>query len=368
MRSLRMIVSGGGTGGHIFPAIAIADAVKALVPEADILFVGARDRMEMEKVPAAGYPIEGLWISGFSRSFSLSNLLFPFKVIGSLLKAGKIVRQFKPDLAVGTGGYASGPLLRAAAHHGVITAIQEQNSLPGITNRILGKRAKKVFVAYDGMERYFDAEKLVLAGNPVRTNVVDIEGKRDQALKHFELSNQQPVLLVVGGSLGARSVNEAIAGHLQQLIEKRIQLIWQTGTLGESIALEAVKKYSANGVVIKKFIHEMDLAYAAADVVVSRAGAIAVSELQLVAKPCVFVPFPHAAEDHQTKNAQALLDKQAAFMVADAHAKEKLVPTAVQLIENHEQREILTRNMRNAAKHHAARRIAEELIELVDLK
>ena len=364
MSSLKMIVSGGGTGGHIFPAIAIANAVKDQVKDADILFVGAQGRMEMEKVPEAGYPIEGLWISGFQRSLSFKNLLFPFKLMSSLWKAKRIVKRFKPDVVVGTGGFASGPLLKAANAQGVPSLIQEQNSFPGVTNRLLSKQANRICVAYDGMEKYFDQEKLLLTGNPVRKEVVQLKGKRPRAIEYFGLQDQLPTLLIVGGSLGARSVNNAVGAGLESIVNSGIQIIWQTGKLTYPKARALADQLNSKQVVVTEFISRMDLAYAAADAVISRAGAIAVSELQLVEKPCILVPFPHAAEDHQTKNALALVNHEAAVLVRDSEVEEDLVPTAIALLKNQVQRDKLSNNIRKLGIYDAAEIIASEVIKI----
>tara|TARA_Y100000782_G_scaffold115309_1_gene156823 strand:+ start:3920 stop:5026 length:1107 start_codon:yes stop_codon:yes gene_type:complete len=368
MSSLKMIVSGGGTGGHIFPAIAIANAVKARVPDVEVLFVGAEGRMEMEKVPAAGYKIEGLWISGIQRSLSLKNLAFPFKLISSTLKANKILKNFQPDVVVGTGGFASGPLLRAAAGKGIPALIQEQNSFPGITNRLLSKRVQRVCVAYDGMERYFDPSKILMTGNPVRKEVVKLEGKRPRAFEFFKLNTEKPTLLIVGGSLGARSINNAIAKDLKRFVDKGIQVIWQTGKLTYPEAKEAAKGLEDKGIVVTEFISKMDMGYAAADVVISRAGAIAVSELCLVAKPIVLVPFPHAAEDHQTKNAQALVNHNAAKLVKDDKANDELVDTVLELFNNADEREKLSRNIQGLGIKDADDIIAAEVIKIARTK
>jgi UDP-N-acetylglucosamine--N-acetylmuramyl-(pentapeptide) pyrophosphoryl-undecaprenol N-acetylglucosamine transferase len=363
-----MIVSGGGTGGHIFPAIAIANAVKEQIADADILFVGAQGRMEMEKVPQAGYPIEGLWISGFQRSLSLKNLMFPFKLISSLWKAKRIVKKFRPDVVVGTGGFASGPLLKAANSLGVPSLIQEQNSFPGVTNRILGKKAERICVAYDRMDQYFNSGKLMLTGNPVRKEVVQLKGKRPRALEYFNLNQDQPILLIVGGSLGSRSVNQAIGNGLKEITDNGFQVIWQTGKLTYNVARAKADEISAKGVVVTEFISRMDLAYAAADVVISRAGAIAVSELQLVQKPCILVPFPHAAEDHQTKNALALVTHEAAVLVKDHEASEKLVRTAIELLNDPNRRDRLSKNIAPMGIHDAAEIIAAEVIKIARKK
>ena len=345
----KIIISGGGTGGHIFPAIAIANALKAKLGEVDILFIGAQDKMEMEKVPKAGYPIEGLWISGLQRKLSAKNLSFPFKLISSLRKAGKIIKRFKPDLVIGVGGFASGPTLYKAAKMGIPTMIQEQNSYPGITNIILSKRVDKICVAYDNMEKHFPKEKIFLTGNPVRKNVVDIEGKRPRALEFFGLKEDKAVVLVVGGSLGARTINEAIQENLKTFTDKGIQLIWQTGKGYYSKAQEALSELNNEGIKAHDFITEMDMAYAAADVVVSRAGAIAISELCVVRKPLILVPSPFVAEDHQTKNALALVNYNAAILVKDLEQKEKLLPEILRLVENEDERIKLIKNISSLA-------------------
>ncbi len=365
MQSLKVLISGGGTGGHIFPAIAIANAIKAKRPDAEFLFVGALGKMEMEKVPAAGYKIEGLPITGIQRSLSVKNLVFPFKLLASMIKAKKLVRSFNPHIAIGTGGFASGPTLRAAISAGVPALVQEQNSFPGVTNRILGKRANSVCVAYDGMDRYFEKSKLIFTGNPVRQYIVQLAGKREKAFSHFKLNPEKLVVLVIGGSLGARSVNHAIQGGLKSIVNAGAQLLWQTGKPSFSEASEAAVEFKEHGVRVHQFIAEMDLAYAAADVVVSRAGAIAVSELSLVKKPVILVPFPHAAEDHQTKNAMALVNKNAAIHIADAEAKTALVPRLIQLIEDSEEQDKLVNSIETLGIPDSAERIADEALRIV---
>lgn len=355
----KFIISGGGTGGHIFPAIAIANELKARFPEADILFVGARGRMEMEKVPQAGYPIKGLWISGLQRKLTIRNLLFPFKVIFSLIQAGKIIKAFKPEAVIGVGGYASGPLLRVAARKKIFTLIQEQNSYPGITNKLLSAKANVICVAYPGMERFFPAEKIILTGNPVRKNVVDIKNKKTEALKFFSLQADKKVLLVIGGSLGAKTINESIFNALNILQDQNIQLIWQTGKSFFDIAATACKSLNNKGIHCFSFINDMDLAYAAADAVISRAGAIAISELCLVQKPLILVPSPNVAEDHQTKNALALTSQNAAIMVKDSEAGKKLISEAVALLMNEELCSELSQNIIKFAHHDAATAIAD---------
>jgi UDP-N-acetylglucosamine--N-acetylmuramyl-(pentapeptide) pyrophosphoryl-undecaprenol N-acetylglucosamine transferase len=365
---LKFIISGGGTGGHIFPAIAIANALKAKLPDAEFLFVGAEGRMEMEKVPAAGYKIEGLWISGLQRKLTLDNLSFPFKVISSLWRAKKILKNFNPDAAIGTGGYASGPMLRVASKAGIATLIQEQNSYPGITNKILSRRVDRICVAYEGMDRFFPKDKIVFTGNPVRQDILNLEGKRARALEQFNLSADKPVLLVIGGSLGARTINESIASGLQQLADAGIQLVWQTGKNYFPQAQQAVAKYEAQGIRAYDFISKMDYAYAVSDFVVSRAGASSVSELCLVHKPCILVPSPNVAEDHQTKNAQALVNHQAAILVKDVDAREKLIGEVLALAANEEMRSRLEVKIAGLAVANSADLIAAEILTLIKQK
>lgn len=364
MPPLRIIVSGGGTGGHIFPAIAIANAIKAQHHDAEILFVGAEGRMEMEKVPAAGYTIIGLNIAGLQRRLTIKNLSFPFKVIASLLKARKIVKEFKPDAAVGVGGYASGPLLRAAASQGVPTLIQEQNSYPGITNKLLAGKAAKICVAYSDMERFFPKEKIKITGNPVRKEVVQLEGKRDRGLEYFGLDGSKKIVLVIGGSLGARTINESIHAALDDFRVNNVQLVWQTGKSYISKAEEAVSDLKEFGIQAHAFITKMDYAYAVADVVISRAGAMSVSELCLVEKPCILVPSPNVAEDHQTKNAMALVNHGAAKLVKDVDAREVLGKEALALINDTDQCAKLSESIKGMAYRDSAQIIATEVILL----
>lgn len=359
----KVIISGGGTGGHIFPAIAIANELKKQDPTIEILFVGAIGKMEMEKVPAAGYKIEGLWISGLQRRLTWKNFSFPFKVISSLLKSRKILRKFKPDVVIGVGGFASGPMLRAAASKGIPTVIQEQNSYPGITNKILAKKVRKICVAYEGMEKWFPKEKIVLTGNPVREEIVKLDGKRDRGLEHFNLKTDLPVLLIIGGSLGARTINESIEKSLKQLGENNIQLIWQTGKGYFEQAKQAAASYP--NVKVYDFIAKMDLAYAVADVVVSRAGAISVSELCLVKKPCILIPSPNVAEDHQTKNAMALVNHHAAILVKDVESREMLGNKTVELFKNKEEQEKLKANIASLGFNNSTQAIVSVIKETV---
>jgi UDP-N-acetylglucosamine--N-acetylmuramyl-(pentapeptide) pyrophosphoryl-undecaprenol N-acetylglucosamine transferase len=357
---LRIIISGGGTGGHIFPAVSIANELKKINPENEILFVGALGRMEMEKVPAAGYKIIGLQISGIQRKFSLSNFLIPFKVLSSVMKAKKIIREFKPHVAVGVGGYASAPLLYAATGMKIPSLIQEQNSYAGITNKILSKRVQRICVAYDGMEKYFPADKITHTGNPIRQDIADLEYKKEEALQYFNLSSDKKILLVIGGSLGARTINESMQAGIEKLIANNVQLIWQTGksfSAAENIKREGIKSHA--------FITRMDLAYAIADVVISRAGASSVSELAVVAKPCILVPSPNVAEDHQTKNAMALVNKNAAILIRDNEAKEKLVDAAIELFRDEAKQKDLKENISKLAIKNSAERIVNEIYKLV---
>lgn len=368
LKPLKIIVSGGGTGGHIFPAIAIANAIKSLRSDTEILFVGAKGKMEMEKVPAAGYAIEGLWISGLQRKLTLSNLSFPFKVMSSLVKANGILRRFKPDAVIGTGGFASGPMLRMAAKKGIVTLIQEQNSYPGITNKILSKKVNKICVAYTGMEKFFPKEKILITGNPVRQDILNLEGKRERGLEHFGLKSDKKIILVIGGSLGARTINESIVTCLPAFEKNNIQLVWQTGKHFYETAKAAVGPASAKGIKVFDFIQKMDYAYAVADMVISRAGASSVSELSLVKKPCILVPSPNVAEDHQTKNAMALVTHHAAILIADQVAREQLCKAALKLVNDVEECFRLSENISRLAFKDSATVIANEVISLINKK
>lgn len=368
LKTTRVIISGGGTGGHIFPAIAIANALKAINENIEILFVGAKGRMEMEKVPAAGYRIEPLWISGLQRRLTIDNLSFPFKVISSLYHANKIINQFKPDVAVGVGGYASGPLLYMASWKGIPCLIQEQNSYPGITNKMLAGKAEKICVAYEGMDKYFPSNKIILTGNPVRQDIVQLEGKRARGLEHFDLSPDKKTVLVIGGSLGARTINESILLNLPEFEKRNVQLIWQTGRAFYEQAKSAVGQLERSGIKACDFITKMDYAYAAADVVISRAGASSVSELSLVKKAAILVPSPNVAEDHQTKNAMALVNHNAAVLVKDSEAREKLIPTVMDLIGDESKIVRLQENISRLALKNSADVIANEVLNLVNRK
>lgn len=361
---MKIIISGGGTGGHIYPAIAIANALRELRPEAEIMFVGAEGKMEMEKVPKAGYPIIGLPIAGINRSNLLANVGFPAKLITSLVRARSIIKDFRPDVAVGVGGYASGPLLLAAGMMGIPFLIQEQNSYAGVTNKFLSKRAKKICVAYPKMQQFFPEDKILMTGNPVRKDIIDVAGKREQAIQHFGLDTNKKTLLIIGGSQGAKTINEAIDGGLTRLVEAGYQVVWQTGKLYIERAKKASEIFGSQ-VFVSDFIYEMDLAYAVADVVVSRAGALSVSELCLVAKPSILVPLPTAAEDHQTQNAMSLVNNQAAILVKDKTARQDLITETLALLADTDKQKTLSQNIKTLAKPEAARQIAEEVLKLI---
>jgi len=361
----RIIISGGGTGGHIFPAIAIANALKKVNPLIEILFVGAEGKMEMEKVPAAGFAIQGLPIAGFKRSFSLSNLSFPLKLFKSLSKAKNIIKDFNPDVAVGVGGYASGPLLYIAGKRKIPFLIQEQNSFPGITNKILSKDAGKVCVAYEGMDKYFNPDKLILTGNPVRSDIKQIDNKKTEAANFFNLDENRKTILVIGGSQGARSINQALLSNLLLIKENDLQLIWQTGKHFIQQANEAVQKLDYTNIKVFEFISRMDYAYAMADVVISRAGASTVSELCIVGKPAIMIPLPTAAEDHQTKNCEAMVKKNAAILIKDENANQQMVQQALDLIHDETRCKTFSKNLLTLAKPNAAEEIALEVLKLI---
>jgi UDP-N-acetylglucosamine--N-acetylmuramyl-(pentapeptide) pyrophosphoryl-undecaprenol N-acetylglucosamine transferase len=365
MSSHKFILSGGGTGGHIFPAVAIANALKAEYPTCEILFVGANNRMEMEKVPAAGYKIIGLDIRGLKRSFSLSNLSLPFTLFKALRHAKRIISDFKPSVAIGVGGYASGALLYVAAKNGIPTLIQEQNSYAGITNKLLGKRVNRICVAYENMQRFFPASKIVLTGNPVRKEIIEAPNRVEEGRIAFGLNSEKVTVLVVGGSLGAKSINESVLKGLEQLEAANVQLIWQTGISFAPEAQAAIKNLNNPDFQTHAFIKEMDLAYAAADVVVSRAGALAVAELAIMGKASILVPFPFAAEDHQTMNARALSDHHAAIRIADLDASSQLVPEILRLVGNSDERIRLANAIRRFAKPNATEAIVEQIKTLI---
>lgn len=362
----RILIGGGGTGGHVFPAIAIADALKEINPAIEFLFVGALGKMEMQKVPEAGYPIRGLPVAGFQRKLSTKNLSFFYKLATSMLEAQKIIREFRPDVAVGVGGYASGPILRAAAKKKIPILIQEQNSYAGVTNRLLARSATVICVAYEGMERYFPEEKIILTGNPVRRSLQASFGKPEEALEEFGLVDGRQVCLVVGGSLGAGTINLSVIEGLSSLDRKDIQVLWQCGQSYHTEAEEAVRKSGVEHVRVVPFISKMEMAYQAADIIVSRAGAITISELCLVGKPAILVPSPNVAEDHQTQNAKALADREAALMVPDQQARSTLVSTMLELVYNKEKKVKLSENIKKLGRADASGRIAAEVIKLVN--
>lgn len=362
-----ILISGGGTGGHIFPAIAIANSLKARLKEkVNILFVGAKGKMEMEKVPQAGYPIEGLWISGLQRKLDLKNLSFPFKVISSLAGANKIIKQFNPDAAVGTGGYASGPLLYRASREKVPTLILEQNSFPGITNKFLGRTVNKICVAYDGMEKYFPAKKITITGSPVRKEILDLKVSKKEALDFFGLKHNLSTILVIGGSQGALKPNVIISENLDNILTADTQLLWQTGKHSIELANRAVEKSKfKENIRVTEFITRMDMAYASADLVISRAGAIAIAEIVTVKKPAIFIPLPSAAEDHQTKNALALVKGKAAIMIKENEAAELLPQTIKKLMDNQSTGLIMVQNLKRFAHPEATEQIVDEVIKMI---
>jgi UDP-N-acetylglucosamine--N-acetylmuramyl-(pentapeptide) pyrophosphoryl-undecaprenol N-acetylglucosamine transferase len=362
MRKLKFILSGGGTGGHIYPAIAIANELKSRFPDAEFLFVGAQDKMEMQKVPQSGYAIEGLWIAGLQRKLTLQNAMFPLKLVSSLLKSRKIIKKFKPDVVIGTGGFASGPLLQTANTLNIPTVIQEQNSYPGITNKLLSKKANAICVAYENLEQFFPKNKIVFTGNPVRQDILDIDSKRSEALSYFNLDENKKTLLVIGGSLGARRINQLIAKEIDFLRNNNLQIIWQCGNL----YMADYKHFSeVENVQVVSFIDRMDLIYAAADFVISRAGASSVSELCLVGKPTIFIPSPNVAEDHQTKNAKANVDKNGALLIKESELDEKFESVFNKLIHDENLQKSLSENMKKLAKPNATKDIVEQIVRLI---
>jgi UDP-N-acetylglucosamine--N-acetylmuramyl-(pentapeptide) pyrophosphoryl-undecaprenol N-acetylglucosamine transferase len=362
MATKKFILSGGGTGGHIYPAIAIANELKLRFPDAEFLFVGAKDKMEMQKVPQAGYKIKGLWIAGLQRKLTLQNAMFPVKLLSSLLKARTIIADFKPDVVIGTGGFASGPLLQVAGFAGIPTVIQEQNSFPGITNKVLGRKAAKICVAYENLERFFPASKIVMTGNPVRQDLIDIEGKRKEAIEYFNLDPNKKTLLVLGGSLGARRINQLIAKEIVDFSSQGVQVIWQCG----KFYIDEYKHFSEKeNITVTAFIDRMDLVYAAADFVISRAGASSVSELCIVGKPVVFIPSPNVAEDHQTKNAKAIVDKGGAILLKESELDTQFNKVFNNLLTDEKLQQELSENIRKLAKVNATKDIVEEIIKLI---
>ncbi|MCL4137989.1 UNVERIFIED_CONTAM: hypothetical protein GTU68_055203 [Idotea baltica] len=361
-QSVNILISGGGTGGHIYPAIAIANELKKRNKNTQFLFVGAKDRMEMEKVPQAGYDIKGLWISGLQRKLTLKNLAFPIKLISSLWNASKIIRRFKPDVVIGTGGFASGPTLRMAQKKGIPTLIQEQNSYPGITNKLLGKKVNTVCVAYDGLERFFPKEKIVKTGNPVRQDLIKISSDKTEAQLHFEINASQKTLLILGGSLGARAINCLIEKNIKWLVEQNVQVLWQSGKL----YYQEYKKYQGlEGVKVLEFINRMDYAYASADIIISRAGASSISELCIVGKPVIFIPSPNVSEDHQTKNALAVVEKNAAILLKQ-NAVENFQEVFKDLLQDENKQQELSVNIIQLALPQATVDIANEVEKLVN--
>ncbi len=362
MKPYKFILSGGGTGGHIYPAIAIANELKLRFPNAEFLFVGAQDKMEMQKVPQAGYKIEGLWIAGIQRKITLQNAMFPFKLVSSLWKSRSILKSFQPDVVIGTGGFASGPLLQMANSLNIPTVIQEQNSYPGITNKLLSKKANAICVAYENLERFFPEKKINLTGNPVRQDILDIDSKRNEAIAYFDLDDNKKTLLVIGGSLGARRINQLIAKEIDFLRNHNLQIIWQCGNLYMS---DYTQFSEVENVQVVSFIDRMDLIYAAADFVISRAGASSVSELCLVGKPVLFIPSPNVAEDHQTKNAKAIVDKNGALLIKESELDEKFENVFNVLIHDENLQSNLSQNIKKLAKPNATKDIVEQIIKLI---
>ena len=362
MPKYKFILSGGGTGGHIYPAVAIANELKSRFPNAEFLFVGAKDKMEMQKVPKAGYPIIGLWIAGLQRKLTLQNALFPIKLIDSLWKSRQIIKQFKPDVVIGTGGFASGPLLQMANMLNIPTVIQEQNSFPGITNKLLSKKANTICVAYENLERFFPKEKMILTGNPVRQDIIDIESKREEAIEYFDLVANKKTVLVLGGSLGARRVNQLIEKELDRILSQNVQIIWQCGKL----YFEEYKKYISDDVQVLPFIDRMDLVYAAADTIISRAGASSVSELCIVGKPVIFIPSPNVAEDHQTKNAKSIVDKKGAIMLKESELDSQFSLVLESLLKDKGKQDQLSENIKQLALPNATKQIVDEIVKLIN--
>ncbi|MDG1040216.1 MAG: undecaprenyldiphospho-muramoylpentapeptide beta-N-acetylglucosaminyltransferase [Polaribacter sp.] len=362
-QSINIIISGGGTGGHIYPAIAIANEIKLRYPDANFLFVGAKDKMEMEKVPQAGFEIKGLWISGIQRKLTFKNLLFPFKLINSLWKANVIIRKFKPVIAIGTGGFASGPTLMVANKKGIPTLIQEQNSFPGITNKLLSKKAAVICVAYDHLERFFPKDKIVKTGNPVRQDLLSIHHKKEEANKFFKLEKKKKTILVLGGSLGARRINQLIEAQLDFFNEQQVQVLWQCGKLYIDDYLRCQEK---ENVQVHPFLNRMDLAYAAADIIVSRAGASSVSELCIVGKPTIFIPSPNVAEDHQTKNAKSIADKHGAILLKESELDTFTIVFET-LMKDKGKQQSLSENIKSLALPDATSQIVNEIEKLIKL-
>ncbi len=364
MKQYKFILSGGGTGGHIYPAVAIANELKSRFPDAEFLFVGAEDKMEMQKVPQAGYAIKGLWIAGLQRKLTLQNMLFPVKLINSLWKSRKIIKEFKPDVVIGTGGFASGPLLQMANMLGIPTLIQEQNSFPGITNKLLSKKANAICVAYENLDQFFPKGKMILTGNPVRQDLIAIDEKREEAIAYFKLDAKKKTLLVLGGSLGARRINQLIEKELNTILAQNVQIIWQCGKL----YFEEYKKYNSENVQVVAFIERMEFVYAAADIIISRAGASSVSELCIVGKPVIFIPSPNVAEDHQTKNAKAIVDKKGAILLKESQLDSEFSLVFEALLKDAEKQKQLSENIKELALPEATQQIADEVVKLIRKK
>jgi UDP-N-acetylglucosamine--N-acetylmuramyl-(pentapeptide) pyrophosphoryl-undecaprenol N-acetylglucosamine transferase len=364
-RNIKIIISGGGTGGHLFPAIAIANALGRIEPGVKILFVGAEGRMEMQKVPEAGYEIVGLPVAGLVRGVSLRNIGVAFRLFRSMIRSGQIIRKFAPDAVVGVGGYASGPVLKQAQQHNIPTLIQEQNSYAGVTNKLLARKAEKICVAYEGMDKYFPKEKIMLTGNPVRQAYDSLDSLRGEALQHFNLDSGMPVILVLGGSLGAGTINESVGGGIGRIETSGVQMIWQTGSHWYDRMRDVAEAEGVTRIRVTGFINRMDLAYAAADVIISRAGAGTISELALVGKPVILVPSPNVAEDHQTHNAMALVNRGAALLVRDTDAREQLITAALELVADSARRNSLSENIRKMAIRDADEVIAREVLKMV---
>ena len=365
MEKLKVIVSGGGTGGHIFPAVSIANELRDRLPEVDILFVGALGKMEMERVPAAGYRIVGLPVMGFPRKPSLKMVAFFLKLFQSMRLANKIIADFKPDVAIGVGGFASGPVLKAAVRKGVPAVLQEQNSYAGVTNKLLASKVKKICVAYPNMDRYFPANKIVVTGNPVRKNLIEAVVNKTEAFAYFKLNAEKPVVLIVGGSLGARTLNESVMANLELIRQSDAQIIWQTGSFYFTEMLGRLGNDCPANLQPMEFLSRMDLAYAVADVVISRAGAGTISELCLLAKPCILVPSPNVAEDHQTKNAMALVENQAALLIKDVDSKEQLLKETFSLLNDNQRLKSLSENIRKLGRPNAARDIVDVVLTVL---
>jgi UDP-N-acetylglucosamine--N-acetylmuramyl-(pentapeptide) pyrophosphoryl-undecaprenol N-acetylglucosamine transferase len=362
MKQYKFILSGGGTGGHIYPAVAIANELKSRFTNCEILFVGAKDKMEMQKVPQAGYNIKGLWIAGIQRKLTLQNAMFPLKLASSLIKSFSILKQFKPDAVIGTGGFASGAVLKVASMLGIPTVIQEQNSYPGITNKLLSKKANKICVAYENLERFFPKDKMILTGNPVRQDLISVSEKRNEAIDYFKLDANKKTLLVLGGSLGARRINQLIAKQIDWLLSQNIQIIWQCGKL----YYDDYKHFSdKENVQVLSFIDRMDLVYAAADLVISRSGASSVSELAIVGKPVIFIPSPNVAEDHQTKNAQAIVDKHGAILLKESELDSEFKIIFEALLKDKGKQEDLSKNIKQLALPNATKQIVDEIVRLI---